>query len=88
MSGNWCYVNYTFGNIFQICPATKGEWVSKHAKCMVVDARFTLITSTNFTNRGQIRNIEAGALIDSTAFAQEFLAHWMRLVELGVFKEA
>lgn len=68
--------------------ATKGQWASMHAKCMVVDERFTLITSANFTNRGQTRNIEAGVLIDSPAFAQEFLAHWARLVELGIFKEA
>lgn len=53
---------------------------SLHAKCVVVDDRFTLIGSANFTNRGQTRNIELGVLIDSPSFAHQVLAQWAGLV--------
>jgi hypothetical protein len=35
---------------------------SLHAKCIVVDHRIALVTSANFTEAAQTRNIEAGAL--------------------------
>lgn len=40
-----------------------GERGSLHAKCVIVDRRIALITSANFTEAAQIRNIEAGVLI-------------------------
>lgn len=55
-------------------------WASLHAKCVVVDERRTLITSANFTDRGQTRNIEAGVLIDDRDFARRLLAQWHGLV--------
>jgi hypothetical protein len=83
--------NWTFGPprptiYYNPKSATPGYWGSMHAKCIVVDDQFSLITSANFTNRGQNRNIEAGVLIEDNGFAAEFGLHWMRLVELGVFK--
>lgn len=36
---------------------------SMHAKCIVVDRRVALITSANFTEAAQGRNIEAGVLV-------------------------
>lgn len=68
--------------------ATPGHWSSMHAKCIVVDDRFSLITSANFTNRGHNRNIEAGVLIDDPTFATEFATHWRNLVALGIFRQA
>lgn len=42
-----------------------------------------LITSANFTDRGQTRNIEAGVLIDDRVFAEELAGHWRQLVNQG-----
>ncbi len=39
---------------------------SLHAKCVVVDRRAALITSANFTEAAQERNIECGVIIRST----------------------
>ena len=40
-----------------------------HAKCIVVDDKKALITSANFTEAAQARNIEAGVLFDDAALA-------------------
>ncbi|WP_437303797.1 DISARM system phospholipase D-like protein DrmC [Sorangium sp. So ce388] len=55
-------------------------WASLHAKCIVVDDERTLITSANFTDRGQRRNIEAGVLIEDAPFAAEVSAQWRLLI--------
>ncbi|MCZ7679823.1 MAG: DISARM system phospholipase D-like protein DrmC [Sandaracinaceae bacterium] len=55
-------------------------WVSLHAKCVVVDERWSFVTSANFTDRGQTRNIELGVLIEDPAFAQQIVTHWRALV--------
>lgn len=46
-----------------------GPRASLHAKCIVVDRRWSLITSANFTEAAQTRNIEAGVLIDDPHLA-------------------
>lgn len=46
-----------------------GPRASLHAKCIVVDRRWSLITSANFTEAAQERNIEAGVLIDDPHLA-------------------
>lgn len=58
-------------------------WVSLHAKCVVVDARWCLVTSANFTDRAQTRNIELGALIDDAAFARSVAVQWRALISAG-----
>ena len=58
-------------------------WVSLHAKCIVADDEATLITSANFTARGQTRNIEAGVLITDRGFAEQLAGHWRQLVAEG-----
>ncbi|MGF1469918.1 MAG: DISARM system phospholipase D-like protein DrmC [Sandaracinaceae bacterium] len=55
-------------------------WASLHAKCVVVDERSALITSANFTDRGQTRNIEAGVRIDDPDFARKLVGQWRGLV--------
>lgn len=57
---------------------------SMHAKFVVVDDRLTLITSANFTGRGQTRNVEAGVLIDDADFAVRVLEQWRGLVAAGL----
>lgn len=58
-------------------------WVSLHAKCVVVDDLRALITSANFTDRGQTRNLEAGVLIEDATFATRLAAQWRALVSSG-----
>ena len=55
-------------------------WVSLHAKCVVVDDERAFVTSANFTDRGQERNIEAGVLVEDRTFAEELAAQWRQLV--------
>ena len=61
---------------------------SLHAKCIVVDERYTLIGSANFTARGQTRNVEAGALIDDPRFASRLLVQFNGLIGGALFKRA
>jgi phosphatidylserine/phosphatidylglycerophosphate/cardiolipin synthase-like enzyme len=44
-------------------------FASLHAKCVVVDGRWVFVTSANFTDRGQTRNIEVGVLLDDERLA-------------------
>jgi phosphatidylserine/phosphatidylglycerophosphate/cardiolipin synthase-like enzyme len=60
------------------------SYVSLHAKCIVVDDRWALVTSANFTDRGQTRNIEAGVLIEDFGFAVALARQWRGLVEEGL----
>jgi phosphatidylserine/phosphatidylglycerophosphate/cardiolipin synthase-like enzyme len=57
-------------------PINSRLYASLHAKCVVVDDRAALVTSANFTNRGQERNVEVGALIRDPAFAKALAAQW------------
>jgi phosphatidylserine/phosphatidylglycerophosphate/cardiolipin synthase-like enzyme len=63
------------------------DWATLHAKCIVVDDARSLITSANFTGRGQTRDIEAGVLIDDVAFAEELAGHWRQLVSQGLVRK-
>lgn len=60
--------------------------VSLHAKCVVIDHELSLITSANFTDRGQTRNIEAGVTIEDRAFAASLERQWANLVEAGLLE--
>lgn len=68
--------------------ANQGSLVSLHAKCVVVDHRLSLITSANFTDRGQTRNFEAGVEIEDEAFALSLARQWQNLIDEGVVVEA
>lgn len=46
-------------------PATRATW---HAKCVVVDDELAFVTSANFTEWAQDRNVEAGVLVRSRSF--------------------
>ena len=54
-----------------------------HAKAIVVDARWTLLTSANFTEAAQERNIEAGVVIDDKRLATRVLQQFEQLLEAG-----
>jgi phosphatidylserine/phosphatidylglycerophosphate/cardiolipin synthase-like enzyme len=40
-----------------------------HAKCVVADERYLFLSSANFTEAAQNRNLEAGVLVDATTLA-------------------
>lgn len=60
---------------------------SLHAKCVVVDGARAFVSSANFTQRGQERNIEVGVLIDDPGFAVYLAGQWMGLVERAMVRE-
>ena len=57
--------------------------VAMHAKCIVVDSRRTLLTSANFTEAAQDRNIEAGVVVEDRQFAERVERQFALLVERG-----
>jgi phosphatidylserine/phosphatidylglycerophosphate/cardiolipin synthase-like enzyme len=64
-----------------------GSEASLHAKCIVVDESSTLITSANFTDRGQTRNVEVGVLLHDPEFARTLTSQWFSAVVEGVFRQ-
>ncbi len=62
-------------------------WCSLHAKCVVVDGAKAFVSSANFTQRGQERNIEVGVLIEDASFAGFLAGQWLGLIEAGVVGE-
>ncbi len=61
----------------------KGHWPSLHAKCIVVDGRRVLVTSANFTEAAQVRNIEVGVVLDDPALAVGLTAQFENLTAAG-----
>jgi phosphatidylserine/phosphatidylglycerophosphate/cardiolipin synthase-like enzyme len=49
---------------------------------VVVDRRVALVTSANFTEAAQERNIEAGVVVRSERFASRLADHFETLAEL------
>lgn len=70
--GNFVRENWPFGppfpEIYGFTPE-KGVYASLHAKCVVVDGRWVFVTSANFTDRGQTRNVEVGVVLDDVRLA-------------------
>ena len=56
---------------------------SLHAKCVVVDGQRVFISSANFTDAAQNRNIEVGLLIESTSLASKLTCHFDVLIAEG-----
>ncbi|HVS64946.1 MAG TPA: DISARM system phospholipase D-like protein DrmC [Thermoanaerobaculia bacterium] len=67
-------------------PRTAQRGASLHAKCVVVDGKVSLITSANFTDRGQTRNLELGVLIRDRGFAETLVGQWRGLVAQGIVR--
>ena len=57
-----------------------------HAKCIVVDRAKAFVSSANFTEAAQARNIEVGVLISSPDFAQHLASHFDQLVSCGALQ--
>ena len=60
-----------------------GAVASLHAKCVVVDRRWALVGSENFTDRGQHRDLEVGILVDDPDFAGRLSEQWLGLLSSG-----
>ena len=54
-----------------------------HAKCVVIDGKEALVTSANFTEAAQERNIELGLLVNSPAVAGQIEGHFHSLIRNG-----
>lgn len=57
-----------FPEVYGFTPE-KGVFASLHAKCVVVDQRWVFVTSANFTDRGQTRNVEVGIVVEDAGLA-------------------
>ena len=57
-----------------------------HAKCVVVDEEIAFVTSANFTEAAQERNIEAGVLLDHPRLAAALAARFDALRDAGVLR--
>jgi phosphatidylserine/phosphatidylglycerophosphate/cardiolipin synthase-like enzyme len=53
---------------------------SLHAKCVITDARHVFVSSANFTEAGQERNIELGLALQSPVLAERLLRFMDTLV--------
>ena len=51
-----------------------------HAKCVAIDGRKALVTSANFTEAAQHRNIELGLLVESLLVVGQIEAHFQSLI--------
>ena len=60
------------------------EHTSLHAKCIVVDECRTLVTSANFTEAAQIRNIEAGVFVVDSNLARSLVRQFEALISSGL----
>lgn len=64
--------------------AVRATW---HAKCVVIDDEVAFVTSANFTERAQSRNVEAGVLVRNAHFARQLRHQFESLVQSRVVIE-
>lgn len=65
---------------------TLGSKTCLHAKCVIIDDQYLLITSANFTEAAHERNLEAGILLKDSAAAKGMKLQFERLVQSGQLK--
>jgi phosphatidylserine/phosphatidylglycerophosphate/cardiolipin synthase-like enzyme len=63
-----------------------GRRATLHAKCIVVDRAQAFLSSANFTEAAQGRNIELGVLVHSGLLAARLADHFEGLVAAGVLR--
>ena len=59
-----------------------------HAKCVVVDRATAFVSSANFTEAAQERNIEVGVLVRSEIVAKRLVGFFAGLVSIGAVRRA
>lgn len=80
---HWPYQEPAPALYFDPRTADRYAFASLHAKCLIVDEEHVLITSANFTGRGQDRNIEVGIIVHDKGYAVALERQWNNLVESG-----
>jgi phosphatidylserine/phosphatidylglycerophosphate/cardiolipin synthase-like enzyme len=63
-------------------------YFNMHAKCVIADSEFVLITSANFTRRAHEQNVECGVLLQDRGFALHLARQWMGLIDAGLMLKA
>lgn len=84
---HWPGVKYP--EVFYDPRALEGNFsrrASLHAKCLVVDRRMCFVSSANFTESGQARNIEVGVLIEDRNLASSLHDQFESLVTHGLLR--
>ena len=66
---------------------TGPERASLHAKCVIVDRRIALVTSANFTDAAQWKNIEAGVEIRHRPTVERLADYFTGLIGSGLLRE-
>jgi phosphatidylserine/phosphatidylglycerophosphate/cardiolipin synthase-like enzyme len=56
-----------------------GRRASLHAKCIVIDKELTFVSSANFTEAAQTKNIEVGVQVRSPSFSRRLTEHFEML---------
>lgn len=69
----------------RLIEGVNGRLSALHAKCVVKDQRQVFVSSANFTEAGQNRNIEVGVLIDSRPIAERLCRFFQALVDNQFF---
>ena len=59
-----------------------------HAKCVVIDGRIAFVSSANFTEAAQERNIEVGVLVRSELIAERIINFFTALISTGAVRRA
>jgi len=59
-----------------------------HAKCVVIDGRIAFVSSANFTEAAQERNIEVGVLVRSEIIAERIINFFAALISTGSVRRA
>jgi phosphatidylserine/phosphatidylglycerophosphate/cardiolipin synthase-like enzyme len=59
-----------------------------HAKCVVIDGRTAFVSSANFTEAAQERNIEVGVLVRSQIVAERLTNFFAALISTGAVRRA
>lgn len=59
-----------------------------HAKCVVVDRKVAFVSSANFTEVAQERNIEVGVLVRSAVVSERLISFFAALVSSGAVERA
>lgn len=65
------------------------DWTQRaslHAKCVIADERYALVTSANFSEAAGARNIETGVRLDDSRFARRVTRQFDLLLENGVLQ--
>lgn len=65
---------------------TPGPRACLHAKCVVVDGERAFVTSANFTEAAQVRNVEVGVLLTDAFLAGALARQFDDLVAAGAFR--